>query len=132
MEKTYILQIYRGHPGRQYWEEFEFQRVPLANIISSLMEIERNPYNRQGEKVEPIVYESGCLEEVCGSCSMLINGYPRQACTAPTHHSRKWRAAPLPRTPCAASWHTSHRGRWNGYRRTRSTASCAGTSPWSH
>ena len=24
----------------------------------------------------------GCLEEVCGSCSMLINGKPRQACTA--------------------------------------------------
>jgi succinate dehydrogenase / fumarate reductase, iron-sulfur subunit len=82
MEKTYILQIYRGEPGHQYWEEFEFEWVPFANIISSLMEIERHPYNRQGKKVASVVYESGCLEEVCGSCSMLINGYPRQACTA--------------------------------------------------
>src|SRR4051812_25153649 len=82
MPQKYILKIYRGHPGHQYWEEFELELVPLANIISSLMEIQRNPINRQGEKVTPVVWESGCLEEVCGSCSMLINGYPRQACTA--------------------------------------------------
>jgi succinate dehydrogenase / fumarate reductase iron-sulfur subunit len=79
---TYILKIYRGHPGHQYWEEFELEIVQFANVISSLMEIQRNPVNRQGEKVTPVVWESGCLEEVCGSCSMLINGYPRQACTA--------------------------------------------------
>lgn len=82
MSESYILKIYRGHPGHQYWEEFELERVPFANIISSLMEIQRRPINLKGEKVAPIVWESGCLEEVCGSCSMLINGYPRQACTA--------------------------------------------------
>lgn len=79
---TYVLKVYRGHPGHQYWEEFEFKLFPSANVISSLMEIQRNPYNRAGEKVEPVVWEAGCLEEVCGSCSMLINGFPRQACTA--------------------------------------------------
>ena len=79
---TYILRIFRGHPGHQYWEEFELDWLPSANVISSLMDIQRRPVNRQGEKVTPIVWESGCLEEVCGSCSMLINGYPRQACTA--------------------------------------------------
>ena len=82
MQQSYILRIYRGHPGQQYWEEFELELKPSANIISSLMEIQRRPMNRQGKKVEPVVWESGCLEEVCGSCSMLINGYPRQACTA--------------------------------------------------
>lgn len=82
MSERYILKIYRGHPGHQYWEEFELPLIPMANIISSLMEIQKFPYNRKGEKVEPVVWESGCLEEVCGSCSMLINGYPRQACTA--------------------------------------------------
>jgi succinate dehydrogenase iron-sulfur subunit len=80
--KTYVLRIFRGHPGHQYWEEFELDFIPLANVISSLMEIQRRPMNRSGKKVEPVVWESGCLEEVCGSCSMLINGYPRQACTA--------------------------------------------------
>lgn len=79
---TFILKIYRGQPGHQYWEEFELEAIPYANVISSLMEIQRRPINRAGEKVTPVVWESGCLEEVCGSCSMLVNGYPRQACTA--------------------------------------------------
>ncbi len=78
----YILRIYRGSPGNQYWEEFELELVPLANVISSLMEIQKNPVNRQGKRVEPVVWEQGCLEEVCGSCTMLVNGKPRQACTA--------------------------------------------------
>jgi succinate dehydrogenase / fumarate reductase, iron-sulfur subunit len=82
MTETYILKIFRGHPGKQYWEEFELARTPHANIISSLMEIQRRPINRQNEKVVPIAWEAGCLEEVCGSCSILVNGYPRQACTA--------------------------------------------------
>lgn len=82
MSDSYILRIFRGHPGHQYWEEFELKRIPAANVISALMEIQRRPINRSGEKVAPVVWESGCLEEVCGSCSMLINGYPRQACTA--------------------------------------------------
>lgn len=82
MEKTYILKIYRGTPGNQYWEEFELKLVTSANIISALMEIQRRPINIKGEKVTPVVWEQGCLEEVCGSCSMLINGKPRQACTA--------------------------------------------------
>jgi succinate dehydrogenase / fumarate reductase iron-sulfur subunit len=46
------------------------------------MEIRRHPVNKQGKRVKPVVWEDGCLEEVCGSCSMLINGYPRQACAA--------------------------------------------------
>lgn len=78
----YVLRIYRGVPGKQYWEEFELDIVPGQNVISALMEIRKNPVNRQGERVTPVVWEDGCLEEVCGSCSMLINSYPRQACTA--------------------------------------------------
>lgn len=82
MSETYILKIYRGHPGNQYFEEFELELTPYANIVSGLMRIQKNPVNIQGKRVEPVVWEQGCLEEVCGSCSMLINGYPRQACTA--------------------------------------------------
>ncbi len=82
MGKSFTLRIFRGHPGHQYWEEFLLPLTPLSNVISCLMEIQRRPINNKGEKVTPVVWESGCLEEVCGSCSMLINGYPRQACTA--------------------------------------------------
>lgn len=86
METTYTLKIFRGTPGKQYWEEFELPRHPHANVISALMEIQKNPVNKKGEKTTPVAWEQGCLEEVCGSCSMLVNGRPRQACTAIIEH----------------------------------------------
>lgn len=79
---TFILRIYRGMPGDQYWEEFELILTPYLNITASLMQIQQSPINREGKKVAPVAWEQGCLEEVCGSCSMLINGRPRQGCTA--------------------------------------------------
>lgn len=82
MTKTFTLRVYRGTAGKQYWEEFELEREPSLNVISALMEIQKNPVNKKGETVAPVVWEDGCLEEVCGSCSMLVNGYPRQACSA--------------------------------------------------
>lgn len=80
--KTFVLKIYRGTVGNQYWEEFELPLSPMMNVIAALMEIQKNPVNREGKKTTPVVWEQGCLEEVCGSCSMLINGRPRQSCTA--------------------------------------------------
>ncbi len=79
---TFILKIFRGTPGNQYWEEFILEKQPGLNVIACLMEIQKNPVNREKKRVAPVVWEQGCLEEVCGSCSMLINGFPRQACTA--------------------------------------------------
>jgi succinate dehydrogenase / fumarate reductase iron-sulfur subunit len=32
--------------------------------------------------VPPVVWESSCLEEVCGACTMIVNGKVRQSCTA--------------------------------------------------
>lgn len=81
-EDSFLLKIRRGWPQQQYWEEFILRREPGKNVISALMEIQRHPINREGQRVAPVVWEQGCLEEVCGSCSMLINGRPRQACTA--------------------------------------------------
>lgn len=78
----YILKVYRGTHNQQYWEEFEFELKSGDNVISCLMHIQKYPVNKQGKTVTPVVWEQGCLEEVCGSCSMLINGRPRQACTA--------------------------------------------------
>ena len=52
------------------------------NVISALMEIRRNPVNAEGEKTTPVTWDMNCLEEVCGACSMVINGRPRQSCSA--------------------------------------------------
>jgi succinate dehydrogenase / fumarate reductase, iron-sulfur subunit len=65
-----------------YWEEFAIPYVPGHNVISVLMEIQKNPVNARGEKSTPVVWECNCLEEVCGACTMLINGTVRQACSA--------------------------------------------------
>lgn len=64
------------------WEEFSIPYRPTMNVISSLMEIRRNPVTRDGKRTSPPVWESNCLEEVCGACSMVINGRVRQACSA--------------------------------------------------
>lgn len=105
MQETFILTIYRGTPGRQYWESFELPLHPSENVISALMEIEKKPVNTLGQRVDPVVWEQACLEEVCGSCAMLVNGEPRQACTALIRDyldrtgSREVRLAPLTKFP---------------------------------
>ena len=81
-KQYFTLKVFRGSPGSQEWEEFDLERKPSLNIISALMAIQKRPIARTGEKTTPVVWDSGCLEEVCGACSMLINGRPRQACTA--------------------------------------------------
>jgi succinate dehydrogenase / fumarate reductase iron-sulfur subunit len=65
-----------------YWEEFEIPYASRQNVISVMMEIAKNPVTRDGKKTSPIVYDRACLEEVCGSCAMRINGVSRMACTA--------------------------------------------------
>ncbi len=77
-----IFQIFRGTKGAQYWEAFPVKLTEGMNVISGLMQIRNHPVNLQGKKSTPVAWEEGCLEEVCGSCSMLINGKPRQSCTA--------------------------------------------------
>src|SRR5438045_5389344 len=64
------------------WEEFELAWHPGMNVMSSLMAIARNPVTRDGKPTTPITYDANCLEEVCGSCAMLINGTARMACSA--------------------------------------------------
>ncbi len=64
------------------WEEFDVPVEPGANIISCLQWIAANPRTVDGRESSPVVYDSGCLEEVCGSCTMVINGRVRQSCSA--------------------------------------------------
>src|SRR6202521_95423 len=64
------------------WEEFEIPYKPNMNVTSALMEIAANPVTRDGKQTTPVTYDSNCLEEVCGSCAMLINGKARMGCSA--------------------------------------------------
>ncbi|GAF64145.1 succinate dehydrogenase iron-sulfur subunit [Alkalihalobacillus trypoxylicola] len=83
-EKQVTFRILRqtDQNSEPYEEEFVLPYRPNMNVISALMEIRRNPVNSKGETTTPVVWDMNCLEEVCGACSMVINGKPRQSCTA--------------------------------------------------
>lgn len=82
--KTVTFKVKRqdGPEGTPYYETFELAYRPNMNVISALMEVRRNPVNIDGKETTPVNWDMNCLEEVCGACSMVINGKPRQSCTA--------------------------------------------------
>ena len=83
-EKWVTFRIWRQEsaiaPGG--FEEFRVPYRKGANVISCLMEIQRNPVNAQGKTTTPVTWDAACLEEVCGSCAMNVNGKVRMACSA--------------------------------------------------
>jgi len=68
--------------GESYWERFEVSYEPNMNVISVLQKIAAQARSQDGRKVAPVAWDCNCLEEVCGSCTMLINGRTRMACSA--------------------------------------------------
>jgi succinate dehydrogenase / fumarate reductase iron-sulfur subunit len=83
-KKTVIVRVKRqaSPQDRPRWEEFELVWRPHMNVIICLRDIAERPVTRDGTPTTPVCYESNCLEEVCGSCAMLINGKARMACSA--------------------------------------------------
>lgn len=85
MSKEFVSLKVKRQPGPQepaFWEEFKIPYKSKMNVITLLMEIQKNPINAKGETTTPVVWECNCLEEVCGACTMIINGQARQACSA--------------------------------------------------
>src|ERR1051326_3758052 len=66
----------------QHWEIFEIPYRPNLNVISCLMEIRKNPVTKSGQRTTPPSWDMNCLEQVCGICTMVINGRVRQSCSA--------------------------------------------------
>lgn len=70
-------------PGKEpYWELHQIKYEPEMNVISVLQRIAAQATDIDGKKVTPVAWDCGCLEEVCGSCTMVINGRVRQSCSA--------------------------------------------------
>jgi succinate dehydrogenase / fumarate reductase, iron-sulfur subunit len=78
----FVIKRQANPQSAPYWEEFDLRPRPGMNIIIALMDIAANSVDRFGKITTPITYESNCLEEVCGSCAMLINGKAAMACTS--------------------------------------------------
>ena len=83
-EKTITIRIRRqdGPDKLSRWEEFAVPYRPNMNIISCLQWIAAHPRTTAGVETTPPVWDSGCLEEVCGACTMVVNGKVRQSCSA--------------------------------------------------
>lgn len=81
--KSFRVKIKRqDKPKSQpYWEAFELEYKPQMNIISVLQAIAAHPVTADGKKSTPPAYMSACLEEVCGSCTALVNGKVCQMCS---------------------------------------------------
>jgi len=82
--ENFDLRIKRQDGPEQpaYWQTFNVPRKPQMNVISALQHVAAHPYTVEGERASVPAWDAGCLEEVCGSCTMNVNGHVRQACSA--------------------------------------------------
>jgi succinate dehydrogenase / fumarate reductase iron-sulfur subunit len=83
-DQTFTVRVLRQEaPGRpSYWERHTVTHESEMNVISVLQRIAANAQTSEGKTVTPVCWECNCLEEVCGACTMLVNGHTRQACSA--------------------------------------------------
>ena len=96
----------RSSPGR--FESFEAKDIPENASFLEMLDIVNEDIITRNQ--EPIQFESDCREGVCGTCSMVINGYPHggqdgtTACQLYMRHFsdgdvitvEPWRAKPFP------------------------------------
>ena len=62
-------------PGAaEYWETFSIPYRRNLTVISVLMDNRKNPVTKEGKETTPPVWDMSCLEQVCGICTMVING----------------------------------------------------------
>ncbi|MEK7724808.1 MAG: succinate dehydrogenase iron-sulfur subunit [Acidobacteriota bacterium] len=66
----------------QYTETFSIPYRRNLNVISVLMDNRKTPITKEGKETTPPVWDMSCLEQVCGICTMVINGKVRQSCSA--------------------------------------------------
>ncbi|MCG8451164.1 MAG: succinate dehydrogenase iron-sulfur subunit [Pirellulales bacterium] len=70
-------------PGKSsYWERHRITYEPNLNVISVLQKVAVMATTAEGKSTTPVAWDCNCLEEVCGACTMLVNGETRQACSA--------------------------------------------------
>ena len=83
-EKFFEVRILRQDKpnSTSYWERHRVAHEPDMNVISVLQRVAANATSIDGRSVAPVAWSCNCLEEVCGSCTMLVNGKTRQACSA--------------------------------------------------
>jgi len=82
--ETFEVKILRqdGPGQKSYWERHQVEYEPDMNVISVLQRIAAQAKTVSGDPVAPVAWDCNCLEEVCGACTMVVNGHVRQSCSA--------------------------------------------------
>jgi succinate dehydrogenase / fumarate reductase, iron-sulfur subunit len=82
--RTFEVRVLRqdSPESPSYWERHRVEHEEDMNVTSVLQRIAAKAQTAEGDPVAPVAYDANCLEEVCGSCTMIINGRVRQACSA--------------------------------------------------
>jgi succinate dehydrogenase / fumarate reductase iron-sulfur subunit len=82
-ESINVRVLRQDGPGQaSYWQRHRVPYEKDMNVISVLQRIAAQSATAEGETTTPVAWDCNCLEEVCGACTMLVNGRVRQACTA--------------------------------------------------
>lgn len=111
-----------------YWEEFSIPYRPNINVIAALMDIATNPVNKDGKPSLPVSYDANCLEEVCGSCAMLVNGRARLACSSLIDHlEQPIRLEPLSKFPTVRDLQVDRSFLFEGLKRVQAWIPIDGT-----
>lgn len=84
MARTFDVRILRQPDphGGSHTETFRLPYEQGMNVTTVLLRIAADPVTVDEKNTTPVAYDACCLEEVCGSCTMIINGRVRQACSA--------------------------------------------------
>ncbi len=84
MASTIHIQVKRqdGPDKSARFETFDIDYEPGMNCTTLLQRIAATPVTTDGKQTSPVAYDACCLEEICGACTMVVNGKVRQACTA--------------------------------------------------
>ncbi len=88
MQKSFKVKVKRqANPSSgSQWEVFNIEYEDGMNMTTVLQRIAAHPVTVDHQTTVPVAYDACCLEEVCGACTMVINGRVRQACSALVHH----------------------------------------------
>ena len=83
-EKTITVRVLRQDSPHDasHWETFNVPYEEGMNVTTVLLRIAAHPETADHHATTPVAYDVNCLEEVCGSCTMIINGRVRQGCSA--------------------------------------------------
>jgi len=83
LESFEVRVLRQNGPGvSSYWQRFRVPYEKDMNVISVLQRIAAMAKTIDDQHVAPVAWDCNCLEEVCGACTMVINGRVRQACSA--------------------------------------------------